>query len=468
VRARIAACAALLSLVVGGAFVMSAGSAGALASSLPGAGGAGSRSPLSASPIKHVVVLFQENHSFNDLLGRLCVDEGGRCVGSTTATLSDGSTRPLAQEGDVPPPVGHDQAVQTIAIDGGKMDGWDRMPDQTCSPAQHYACLMQVHAGAVPSLWSLADTYALSDMTFESGPASSWGSHLELVAATMDGFLGFQPGRFGEGGAGLRMPGTGCDSGLDARWMPSPTAEPVFVPSCIPDRKGRGPYRPSPVPYVPTIMDSLEAKGLSWNIFAPGTHGGTGYGWAICPTFYECLGSGQLTHVRSPTRFADVALAGKLPALSIVIPLDQDSQHNSRSLIQGDNWIAQSVQAVMDGPDWASTAIFVTYDDCGCFYDPVAPPRGYGIRVPMVIVSPYARPRFVDRGTASLTSMLAFTEHVFGLPPLGALDASAYDYANAFDFSQSPRPGIVLPIHRVPLSSLVFMANHPADPDDPT
>jgi phospholipase C len=240
-----------------------------------------------------------------------------------------------------------------------------------------------------------------------------------------------------------------------------------YVPPCVPDQSGRGPWRASPVQYVPTIMDRMDAAGLPWNIYAPGKKAG-GYGWAICPTFYECLGGPQRDRVKRPNDFAKDAAAGKLPALSIVIPFYNDSQHNGFSLTKGDNWIASNVSAVMNGPDWNSTAIFLTYDDCGCFYDPVDPPDGAGIRVPMVIISPWAKQRFVDHTTATDASMLAFTEHLFGLAPLSSEDANAYDYADSFTFVQKPLPPIPLPQHRVPPSSQLYMSQHPPDPDDPT
>jgi phospholipase C len=320
---------------------------------------------------------------------------------------------------------------------------------------------MQAHAGAVPTLWSLADAYAISDRTFETSAVSSWGSHLELVAATMDGFAGDQPVHGNSG------PGGGCDSGKDELWAGTPTQPPIYVPSCVPDAQGRGPYRLSPVRYVPTIMDRVEDAGLTWRLYSPGGDNG-GYGWAICPTFYECLGSEQARKVKLSTQLAVDARNGKLRNLSIVVPYPEDSQHNSRSLLQGDNWIADNVRAIMRGPQWASTAIFITYDDCGCFYDPVAPPLGYGIRVPMVIVSPYAKPGYVDRTTASFASILAFTEHTLGLSPLTELDAKAYDYAKSFAFSEPPRAPIALPRHAVPLSSLRRLASHPPPADDPT
>jgi phospholipase C len=137
-------------------------------------------------------------------------------------------------------------------------------------------------------------------------------------------------------------------------------------------------------------------------------------------------------------------------------------------MLVGDNWIAQEIGAVMDGPQWGTSAIFLTYDDCGCFYDHVPPPPGLGIRVPMVIVSPYARPGFVDSTTASFPSMLAYVEHVFGIAPLGPEDAAAYDYAGAFDYSQTPRKPIQLRQHPVPRWEIQWVAAHPSDPNDST
>jgi phospholipase C len=429
------------------------------------------RGPLAGSPIKHVVVLYQENHSFNDILGRLCVDEENRCEGTTTGKLHSGATYTLKPESDTPGLVPHRHQDMVIAIDEGKMDGFDRMTGSndgssgfvkgSCNPKSGYACLVQVQPGGLPNLWSLADTYVISDHTFETATSASWGSHLDLVSTTLDGFIGDQP----RGGPG---PGDGCDSGGDAWWRANGQEKKILVPSCIPDKNGNGPYRPSPVQYVPTIMDRLDAAGDSWKLYAPGSRT-YGYGWAICPSFYECLGSSQRQNVKQPSDFAKDAAKGHLPALSVLVPYPQNSQHPQWSMIRGDDWIARNVQAVMDGPDWSSTAIFITYDDCGCFYDEVAPPKGLGIRVPMVIVSPYAKARVVDHATASLASILAFTEGVFGLQPLSSTDKNAYDYSNAFNFSQKPLAPIRLVQHPVPASSLAYLASHPQDTaDDPT
>ena len=138
-----------------------------------------------------------------------------------------------------------------------------------------------------------------------------------------------------------------------------------------------------------------------------------------------------------------------------------DSQHNGNSMLVGDNWIGRVVNAIENGPAWSSTAVFITYDDCGCFYDHVAPPPGLGFRMPMVIVSPYVKAGYTDSKVATFASMLAFIERNFHLAPLGASDASAYDYAHAFDFSQAPLSPIRMVVSPVPASELAWITAHP-------
>jgi phospholipase C len=212
----------------------------------------------------------------------------------------------------------------------------------------------------------------------------------------------------------------------------------------------------------------MDEAGLSWHIYAPGPSGAQplAYGWAICPTFAECLNGPQAQNMEEPAQVVADAQNGTLPNLSIVIPQGPDSQHNGWSMLRGDNWIGNVVNAVMQGPDWSSTAIFITYDDCGCFYDEVPPPDGLGIRVPMVIVSPYARPGYTDPTVASYASLLSFTEHVFGLQPLASSDATAYDYLGAFDFTQRPRDPVRLTHHPVPLAERLWLKAHPPEDDD--
>ncbi len=422
------------------------------------------------TPIKHVVIIYQENHSFDNVLGRLCVVDG-RCNGVTKGKLASGSTRALTRAGDIVVPADHSKTAQLVAINGGKMNGFSRIAG--CEPAKGYPCYTQYAPSQIPNLASLARRFAISDRTFSMDPIPSWGAHVELVAAQLDGFTGGLPH---ETAASAGHKGWGCDSNRDAPWRASPTAPVQDVPSCIPDFNLNpalypygGAYRPTPVSYVPTIMDRLSASGRSWRIYATKGGGPGSYQWAICPTFAECLYTSQLSNMQPSENVITAAQNGSLPNLSLVLPEGSNSQHNYDSMTKGDNWIGNVVGAIQSGPDWRSTAVFITYDDCGCFYDHVPPPHpGWGIRVPMVIVSPYAKQGFTDSTAASFASMLAFTEHVFGLAPLATRDANAYDFARSFNFDGAVTPRAKLTRTHISRSKRRYLKAHPADPDDPT
>jgi phospholipase C len=166
----------------------------------------------------------------------------------------------------------------------------------------------------------------------------------------------------------------------------------------------------------------------------------------ICPSFSECLNTGQKANNVASTSFVSDAQRGSLPSFSIVTPGGKDAQfseHNGFSITAGDNWLGQVASAVMNGPDWRSTVLFITWDDCGCFYDQVRPgvnPGGtpQGPRTPLVIVSPFAKPGFTDTTSSSFAGILSFTERNFGLSPLGFNDALAYPFTNALNFHQAP------------------------------
>jgi phospholipase C len=413
-----------------------------------------------STPIRHVVVLYQENHSFDNVLGSWCVTTH-RCNGSTVGRLPDGSTIPLGPATDVVPRVDHQHADQTLAVDGGRMDGFSRI--RGCGAATGYACMTQFSPSQIPNLIALAGRFTVSDATFEAHAQPSWGSHLELVAGRPDGFLGDNPVASVTGA--VPRNGWGCDSHEDTMWRATRHSPYQMVPACVPQPNGSGPYRSSPVPWVATVMDRLQAAGRSWRIYET-TNSKTGppYGWAICPTFADCLDTGQRHNMVPSGQVLTDAAAGTLPNLSLVMPAGPLSQHNANSMLLGDNWIGRAVSAIEQGPQWSSTAIFIAYDDCGCFYDHVPPPPKLGIRVPMVIVSPYARPGFTDHTTASLTSILAYVDHAFNLAPLGG-DATAYPYTNAFDYSQTPLAGAPLRQRPLPAAERAFLRAHPAPPD---
>jgi phospholipase C len=177
----------------------------------------------------------------------------------------------------------------------------------------------------------------------------------------------------------------------------------------------------------------------------------------------------------------DHSVASQLAAMNIQGGVPQmngwqnaASCHNQFSMTSCDNQIGAGLQAVMRGPDWSSTAVFITFDDFGGFYDQVPPPATLNAsgqqaapRVPLVIVSPYAKPGYTDTTPASFASILAYTEQNFGLAPLSANDAGAYNFSNAFDYSQAPlRPAQMTKRALPPWARHLKITK--AEADDPT
>jgi phospholipase C len=396
--------------------------------SLP-AGSAGRGSPL----VEHVVVILQENHSFDNVLGLLCVqDHRRKCNAAPSGKNEKGETIGLSKAADKVVAVDHSQQAQLAAMDGGKMDGWERV-----SGCQERQCYTAYEPSQIPSLAALARQGAISDAFFSRDIVPSWGAHLDFFAQTLDGFVGNNPSHATE--APAAGPGWGCDSNLNAQWFDPTTEKLVSEPSCIPDKNGEGPWRKSPVPYVPTVADRLEEGGRTWGIYGAVVKEGKaqgGYIWATCPTFAECLDGPQKNDMHEAPQFLTDAKAGKLPNFSIVTPAadaeGSTSQHNGTSMLVGDNYIGEEVAAVENGPDAASTTIFIYYDDCGCFYDHVTPPPGLGIRSPLVIVSPYAKHGYTDHNVATSSSILAYMEAVLHVKPVDEEDATAYNFRKSF------------------------------------
>ncbi len=468
-------------LALFGAITLVIGTVAALSTSGvgPSSQSAGASAGASSTPIKHVVVFMQENHSFNNILGAFCVQQK-RCTGTTTGTLSTGKSIALSAAPDVVPNVDHSIKAQTTGIDGNKMDGFDKI--NGCSGPK-YACYSvyepTLSSGkpnpSVQNVMSLAKTFAISDMTFEPGPVPSWGEHLALVTANdLDGFSGDNPSGPG--------PGWGCDSGDTAPWSSTGLAPFMMEPSCVPAPKGSPEVKKeptavqnSPAKWVPTILDSLKKAGDSFKIYAA-SKSDDDYIWDVCPTFADCLYTNEAKSLVPTASVLTDAKNGTLPNFSLLTPATgpsgSTSQHNGTSMATGDNWIGKVVSAIENGPQWQSTAIFLTWDDCGCFYDEVAPPTGLGIRVPMILISPWVIKGHTDHHVATWASLLAFTEHVLGIPPLNATDKNAYNYLKSFNFSQTPSQvashKAPLSQHVVPRSSTAWIAKHPPDLNDPT
>ena len=267
------------------------------------------------SPIQHVVVIYQENHSFDNVLGAFCEQTTPpRCDGATSGVTSDGATVPLGEASDVVPSVDHGVPAQTTAINNGAMNGFDKI--WGCSAAESLACYTQYEPSQIPNVAALASQFAVSDRTFELNPIESWGAHLELVTTDLDGFEGQNPP------VSTPPTGWGCDSGKDAPWSASGVSPFIMVPSCVPAPAGTAaaalepaPVKTSPVKWVPTIMDSLDTAGKSWKIYAAGS-GTSDYAWSVCPTFADCLYSKQAYGMVPTTNVVGRILAAQAAAES--------------------------------------------------------------------------------------------------------------------------------------------------------
>jgi phospholipase C len=448
--------------------VISAAAAVALAWAVPGSAATAQQ----VTPIRHVVVIYLENHSFDNVLGFWCDSQPGRCPGGgmpASVRLSNGAVVTPYVMPDTVPDVNHTVASQLAAmhIVGGVplMDGWQNIKVGGCAAATTppYACIGGYAPGQIPNITNLAGQFAISDMTFSMADSPSWGGHLYPAMASQDRFTGDIPVPAPGVAAG---PGWGCDSNKVTPWLaPGGTLE--TVPSCVPDPALRlphgGAFEHTPVAYLPTIFDRLGTAGLPWKIYGPASPSDGGYDWAICPSLAECQYTAQRNNLVEPSQFFTDAAAGSLPALSIVTAggagnLTLSSCHNKFSMTACDNYVGQLVSAVGHSPDWSSTAVFITFDDCGCFYDQVPPginPDGtrQGPRVPLIIVSPFARPGYTDTTATTFAGILAYTEHTFGLSPLGPNDAHAYPFTNAFNYAQTPLPPVTMVTRPLPASA---------------
>jgi phospholipase C len=407
------------------------------------------------SPIQHVAVLDLENHSWANVLGFWCRNNprcGAGDAMPASVTLSDGSVVTPTTDPDVVPAVDHSMKSQLAAMNGGKMNGWQNDKGGQCNASTGYRCISGYQSSQVPNLTTLANVGALNDRFFSMKDSPSWGGHMYAVAGTTDGFTGDNPlpasGVTGHSG-------WGCDSDKVAFWGSGNLPQGPSQPSCVPDfalgLPNGGAFEPTKALYVPTIMDRLDTAGLSWKIYGAANPAEQTYIWNTCATFSECLNTSQHANVVDPSQFFTDASGGTLPSLSLIMaggaaPYDADTCHNGSSMTACDNYVGQVAQALMSSPEWASSALFITFDDYGGFYDSAVPgvnPDGtqQGIRLPFILVSPYAKQASTDSTPASFASVLAFIEHNFNVPPLEQNDASAYDLSGMFSLSAKSKLG---------------------------
>ena len=374
--------------------------------------------------IKHIVFLIKENRSFDTYFGTFPGADG-----ATSGRTSHGKVVRLRLTPDeMPYDIGHSWEDARTAIDGGSMSKFDHVRNGNLNG--DLLPYTQLTEAEIPNYFSYARNFVLADRMFSSMAGPSFPNHLYTVAA--------------QSGGGLDNPEPAhADWGCDAD-----DNQTVLV------QKATGATEAERSCFdFQTLADKLEAAHIEWKYYAP-ARGQYGYQWSTLDAIQH-IRKGPLwqSRVIPDAQFTSDALQGHLPAVSWLVT-GETSEHPPHSTCMGENWTVRQLNAIMDGPDWNSTAVFLTWDDFGGFYDHVPPPMvdnyGFGPRVPLLIISPYAKQGHISHTTYEFSSFLTFVEHRFGLSSLTDRDRKANDMLDSFDFRQPPRPALFLEEHGCP------------------
>jgi phospholipase C len=405
-----------------------------------------SEAPGAGSYIKHVVVIIQENRSFENLFAGF---PGANApmygyIGDKRIKLHSVSFLPLVN-------LDHDFQPAVTAWNHGKMNRFDvNGIDSGLGRTYPYAYLD--HTQSAP-YWSMARQYVLADHMFPVIFGPSYPAHLSLIAGTTN----------------LSKTQAEVDNPIGGPW--GCDASPGTYTFVL-DPKRKISVGPFPCfDQFRTMADTLDAAHVSWKYYAPPLF--TEKGGELWSSFDSIkavrYGPDWHKNVISPqTQILSDAKRGKLPGVSWVIPDWVWSDHPSSGSVLGPSWVSAVVNAIGRGPDWKSTAIIVVWDDWGGWYDNVPPPqldfRGLGIRVGCIIISPYARHGYVSHTFYQFGSILKFEEQVFGLPVLGPesegyTDGRSNSLVDSFDFMQ--KPSVFKPI-KAPYPARAFLEMAPS------
>jgi phospholipase C len=428
--------------------------------------------------IRHIVIIMQENRSFDSYFGTYPGADGIPGLAGNPGTVpclpdpsTGGCVRPYHDTQDMNLGGPHSLVNAEADIDGGAMDGFVGEQEKgmaTCAQTFNPACgnsgstpdVMGYHDGAdIPNYWTYARDFVLQDHMFESNLSWSLPAHLYMVS---------------EWSARCSVQGNpmSCRNALQ-----NPQNPPDFA-------RRIGSRNPGDTNYAWTDLTYLlHQDGVSWAYYvfkgsepdcdddaamscAPiGQSAKTPGIWNPLPYFTDVQQDDQEANIQSLSDFFSAAKAGSLPAVSWVVPNGTVSEHPPGLITAGQTYVTGLINTIMQSPDWDSTAIFLAWDDWGGFYDHVAPPyvdqNGYGLRVPALVISPYARRGFIDHQTLSFDAYVKFIEDDFlngqrldprtdgrpdprpdvreDEPELGDLQAD-------FDFNQIPLPPLILPV----------------------
>ena len=414
--------------------------------------------PGAIHKIRHVIVIMQENRSFDSYFGTYPGADGIPMHNGIPAVcvpdpVTGACFRPYHDTADRNAGGPHDHANAVADVDGGRMDGFTGQVRRVQRPG--VPDVIGYHDWhELPNYWLYAHAFVLQDHMFQ--PDTSWSlpAHLFMVS--------------------------GWSARCAAHGGPETCVNSERAPGAPPGEKW-DPSGAAPNYAWTDLTYLLHRDHISWRYYVgAGSQPDCADGAMTCPSvaqgastpgvwnplpwFQTVRGDHQLGNITPLNEFFAAASAGRLPAVSWVVPSQRVSDHPPALVSAGQAYVTRLVNAVMRSPDWSSTAIFLAWDDWGGFYDHVVPPRidgnGYGLRVPALVISPYARRGFVDHQVLSFDAYLKFIEDDFlggaridprtdGRPdprPDVREDAPILgNLVNDFDFSQRPRAPLLLP-----------------------
>jgi len=348
---------------------------------------------FSKLPVEHIVIIFQENRTFDHYFGTF---PGANGIPEGAALpVAPGSSQRITPfhltttswTGNPVTDLSHAHKVAEVAYDGGKMDGFVYAEDSNLTMGYY-------DNRDIPQYWELASKFVLMDNFFSSEMGPSLPNHLYLIAGQSGGLL--------ENANVSRL-------NLD----------------------------------FPTIMDEMDAKGVSWRYYFDAIDYMKPDLWDPLPAFVQFRRNPERlsTHMAPSTRFIDDVKAGNLPQVVWVMPPGGGSEHPPADIKKGEAYVMSLVDAIQQSPYGDSTVIFITWDDYGGFYDHVPPPQidsfGLGFRVPCIVVSALAKRGLVDHTQADFCSILKFIETIHSLPPLTNRDAVNSDMAQTLSPPQA-------------------------------
>jgi phospholipase C len=413
---------------------------------LPLAGGktlAGQYTGQAQTPIEHVVIIHKENRSFDTYFGKF---PGAN--GATQGEMHDGTIIDLVPPLDpTPNDIGHSNSAFYLAYNDGAMNGFD-LEGGAFTKDGYPIAYQQFDQSTLPNYWAYASRYALGDNMFSEFKGASFSNAVFRFAAQ----------------AGLEDPTTGNSSIFG---LPSGPNRPVFDRmGCdeppdhdvkMQDADGDTSHM-WPCYSFKALPNILTDYGVPWKLY--GQDRTEGFAFAGLDAIAQARYDPEVwSNVSTLDQFMTDAQTGNLPAVSWIQPVHTEHPNMGVACL-GENESTDAINAIMNGPDWPSTAIIITWDEWGGFFDHVSPPQAdfvsYGFRVPLLVISPFARyGSSPDGGSVNSTffshsSVLKFVEDNWNLPSLTTHDANANDMMDVFDFSQTPKAPLILQDRQCP------------------